>query len=326
MMWLIKSLEFELMNYIFLSYINRSGSTFLVNQFSKLDIFCVCPEAEILYNIFLQKPNQKSHSNKSLLKYLLKDKKFIHWKLLPSSIENILNSANSNGVIFLQILDLFRKTHFPSSKYIIFKYNFIIELKSYFESIRLDHSYYWISLHRNPLTVYASQKNTTSPNTQMIMAVNVVHFCSQVIKLESLLKKVKIEENLRIKYEALILDFTMEYKNIFNHLGIKTISPGFISNPGKIKQFMSKEYRDLHPYINLPPDNKRIYPLTITPSKHEEYYILKKLGMFYPDDLQKIPRFKLMYLLPLFKNMVETIFIYAKTSAINTLNRHSIAI
>ena len=36
------------MKYIFILYLNRSGSTFLSNQLSKLSEILVCPEAEVL--------------------------------------------------------------------------------------------------------------------------------------------------------------------------------------------------------------------------------------------------------------------------------------
>lgn len=299
------------MNYVFLSYINRSGSTFLVNQFSKLETFCVCPEADILYNRLLTWPDQKVSFKKKPINKILKDLKFRRWQLSEKKAKNILEANYTNAKKFLLLLDLFRKTHFPLSKYNVFKYNYIIRLKPYLDKTKTSDSFFWISLHRNPLHVFASQRKNISPITNKAMSTNVLHFCKQVKGLESSLNKLNDESCLRVQFEALISDFSNTMSSIFNFLKIEEKLSNYSSVLGKIKLFMSPDYLDLHPAIDLPPDKLKIYTSTNTLSDFEEFLINFKLPTLMKSEHSKNLKFKVSYLLPI---LVESVDMFLKYS------------
>ena len=43
---------------ILLTYVNRSGSTYLANLLSASDHICVCPEGDKLVSLFLESPDK----------------------------------------------------------------------------------------------------------------------------------------------------------------------------------------------------------------------------------------------------------------------------
>jgi len=79
------------LNLIFITYVNRSGSTYLANIFSKYDEVLVCPEADILINKFLINPSKSFKFNdleKNRIKKIVdQDNKLKLWNI---SFNNLL--------------------------------------------------------------------------------------------------------------------------------------------------------------------------------------------------------------------------------------------
>lgn len=308
------------MHYVFLSYINRSGSTFLVNQFSKLNMFCVCPEADVLYNLLLRKPHRIKSFKRKYIDQFLSDKKLLQWRLAPEKVEKILISKIPNGEKFLRILDLYRETYFPSSIYILFKYNIIIQLKSFFEKKHTSNTFQWIYLHRNPLSVYASQKQTISPTTSKIIATNLIEFCQKVNFLESACSKAGTQNLHKIYYEDLILDFNHTYSNLLRFLGVKKPTVKFNSTPGKLRSFMTEEFNSLHHLIDSPPDSRRLNSRVNDLSAYETYYICHKLKLQVPDTKHK-NEFRIKFIFPFIGDVIKSYLNIARESVRTILER-----
>ena len=70
------------MTIILLTYVNRSGSTYLANLLSASENICVCPEGDRLVSLFLENPGVPFHYNTQwetkLSKILRSDGKLKH--------------------------------------------------------------------------------------------------------------------------------------------------------------------------------------------------------------------------------------------------------
>lgn len=282
----------------------------MANQLSKHAIFCVCPEADVLYNYLLRDPSHNLPLKKKHLCRLLRDKKFVHWRLAEDSLRKILNAKKEKGEKFLDILDLFRKTHFPASSYIIFKYNFMVRLSPYFETKKATHTFYWLILQRNPYALFASQKRTVSPDTKRAMAKNVILFCQKVQAFTLAINKNTIKNSIIINYEDLITSFASTLNNIFRFIGLKNVPVKSVSKEGRIKQFMSADYMNMHPSIDLPPDSRSIDSWKEYLSAFEIYCIHSRLSDKKQRNRRKIHPFKMKYVFPFLGTWIGAYYRY----------------
>ncbi|RPJ78447.1 MAG: hypothetical protein EHM20_03885 [Alphaproteobacteria bacterium] len=260
------------MKYIFLGYLNRSGSTYLLNQLSKSDKICVCPEADILYDALLKKPNAMCKPDTKNINFIMTDAKMSGWRLDGSELKKILSQKTYNYRIFLDIINLFHDMHYPEADYTAFKHNSIFKLNSCSDPAILK-LIWWIRLIRDPFDTYASQKVTISPNTQRAMCQNVYEFYSNFRLFQGPI----LPNNIyNLRYEELINDYNRVLGDLFLFLGIKEDISDFRKKKGKVVHYMLPTYRGIHRSVDLPPDLTRI-------KRHEgvltdyETYVLNKL-------------------------------------------------
>ena len=106
------------MQVVFITYLNRSGSTFLVNQLSKDPKVLVMPEGEILVTKLLFNP--RGIPQRNILKILRKDAKIKHWvwniKDLPDSDLPLTNAG-----VFFYLIDKYRQKNAPDAEIVVFK-------------------------------------------------------------------------------------------------------------------------------------------------------------------------------------------------------------
>jgi len=204
---------------LFISYINRSGSTFLANEFSKYDSILVCPEAEVLVYYFIQQKEPlflKPEKLDLLLSGLMSgDPKLKHWNLKISDFNDISQYQN-NFEIFVEILKKYRDQVKPEASTILFKADTI----AYFcdnipEGSFKRYGIKIISIIRDGRASYASQRETIGAIKQKPMNRNP-------IKAAALWKKwIRFYSNhesdprfVYVRFEELINNFY----NQFNHL------------------------------------------------------------------------------------------------------------
>jgi hypothetical protein len=234
------------LKYIFLSYINRSGSTYLANLLSKSPEICVCPEAEILYEFLLLNPGSVVRQNqvKKLQHIFEKDKKLTLWNI---SFENIINQDKTYISILLTILERFQQIHYPHSNYIFFKHNYLINYIKQFNS----KDFFWINLIRDPRGIYASQKNTISPITKKPMSRNVLSFIDNWNKQVNQIKQVKGNSDVIIlRYEDFIESTDEVMENLTLQLNLKDKWSRFKYYPPQLTKWISSEYKLLHTNID----------------------------------------------------------------------------
>jgi hypothetical protein len=143
---------------VFVNYLDRSGSTFLMSRLNCFKNAIALPESEALIDGVLYKKNKKEY-----LSYLLNEKKFNNWKIEHEKLYKIFNDYNENSEIFLKIVNLYKDKFSPESEVVFFKRSKIIFdydiLLNKFKNFDLK----MISLIRNPFSIYLSMINTFDP-------------------------------------------------------------------------------------------------------------------------------------------------------------------
>jgi hypothetical protein len=266
------------MKYLFLSYLNRSGSTFLANQLSKMPEICVCPEADILYELLLVKPISilSVDQQRKYISIIERDKKWEAWKTPLNSIE--LNEKSALE-LFLQILETFKNEHFKSCTIVIFKHNYLYRL---IEDFSCNINFYWLSLLRDPLAIFASQYSTISPSTGKAMSNNPLAFIEHWNSFYANTNSIRKGNYRLLKYENLIASTNKEMDSILKWIGTQNRWKQFAQNEGELKHWLNKEYSAIHKRIDKAPDiaslNKWENLL-----HQKDVAILKKLAAGSPD-------------------------------------------
>lgn len=153
-------------NFIFISYINRSGSTLLLNMLSKLKGFFVCPESNQFFDLFLQKPNE--FFGESLVfrnKFHLaisQDPQIKHLKLDKIYGIDKIPKGETNLEMFFNLLDDYKNLVMPGAEYIVYKHNNLYQIIDKV-SIIPGHKTMFITLIRDVRGIFASQCKTLNP-------------------------------------------------------------------------------------------------------------------------------------------------------------------
>ncbi len=245
------------MELIFLTYINRSGSTYLAQILSSSEEILVCPEADILVERFLEDPEKKFISDdknrKKLFHELITDWKFKHWGISQEELEAIFGEQD-NFSAFCSILNLYRGKIKPDATKIVFKAERIIYLWN-----RIIRAYdscdllYLIAIIRDPGGVYASQKNTRWPGSDRPFSQNPVHtsiLWNRYIRTIYNLKEA-YPDIILIRFEDLLKYPEASIKNTSSgiHLKINSLSPG----EGDFYSRIPDDQKQIHGNINSPP-------------------------------------------------------------------------
>ena len=166
------------MKIVFLTYVNRSGSTYLANLLSASDDICVCPEGDMLVSLFLESPGKAfrldRHRRAELEKLIHADSKLKYWGI-GDDIFNVLEEVNSNIAVFLAFLQYYQLNQKPEASFILFKAERLADLIPVIEDSRISgNTFKYISMIRDPRGVYESQKRTQVPGTGRSMSSNPV--------------------------------------------------------------------------------------------------------------------------------------------------------
>ncbi|MCK4343693.1 MAG: sulfotransferase [Bacteroidales bacterium] len=240
------------MNLIFLTYINRSGSTYLANLFSKSKNILVCPEAEVIMNEFLILPEKKFEYNQKISKrlhgFFNYDRKLKYWGLTLSALSE-LNIAKTNFEAFFYILDAYRKKVKPEAHTIIFKAESLIYL---YENIPLrfkeEYNLKLIAIIRDCRGVYASQKRTYFPGSNFIMSRNPVRTALFWNEFVTKAHQLEVRDKfLLIRYEDLIDNLKKTIEVIIKYLKIKPFD--YISGEGELWARLPEDQRSIHQNI-----------------------------------------------------------------------------
>jgi hypothetical protein len=249
------------MKIVFLTYINRSGSTYLANLLSASDDICVCPEADVLISYFLESPGMAfrldKNSRAALVKLIHSDSKLKYWGI-GDDIFHILEEVKNNIGAFLAILHYYKTNQKPDASCILFKAERLASLLTIIENCRAsDHTFKYLSMIRDPRGLYESQKRTRNPQTGRPMSRHPVYtaiYWNHYIK--ALLTNCSQVDCYQLFFYDFIRKMHEELISLSTFLGLnlKDISPG----NGDLADRLPDGQRDIHSGIADGPRQEKI--------------------------------------------------------------------
>jgi hypothetical protein len=238
---------------VLITYINRSGSTFLANLLSSSNDICVCPEGDAVVRLFLEAPGEKfSYSINGLQelnKSLKLDPKWAIWNI-QDEVRTCLEKAGTRLEAFFEILKCYRDRNKPDARTVIFKAERISALMKKIVLADKGNSgatVKFLSLVRDPRAVVASQMNTCHPGSTVPMSENPVWtairwkiFQEQILESGS-----GPASQMILKYEDMISKPEETIRGIsgFLQINLTGVSPG----KGDLYPRLPVEIRHIHP-------------------------------------------------------------------------------
>jgi hypothetical protein len=249
--------------FAFLTYNNRSGSTFLSNELNKFDDICVCPEAEILIKKFLDDPGKilTGSAIKGLMTSLLNNVKFSSWKIPEDELRGILRDEGDISInYFFKILTAFKKNYKPGAKLVIFKGTKLLLMMEKLLNVSPG-KFKVVHIYRDGRAVYASQKRSIGSLTKKNkpMSNNVVKTAflwRRFIDLSnSYIKKYPDKFN-EVEYENLVRDTETVIPDLIEFFAVENFS--LSKNNGSYLEIIPESQKHLHKDINKKADMSKI--------------------------------------------------------------------
>ena len=245
------------MKILFISYINRSGSTFLANEFSKYDSILVCPEAEVLFYFFIQKTEQihqhPAKLHRLITNILTTDPKLKFWNLDPSEFDTKYQYED-NFEVFLDILMKYREKVKPEATTILFKADIVAYYCNHIpEQYYKKHNIKIISIIRDGRASYASQRDTIGARTQKPLNRNPV----KVAKLWKRWINFQTQHGndsrfVIIRYEKLMKNFQYQFNHLLTQLDLNS-EQGKSNNKGDLYERIPTNQKPMHHNVLKPP-------------------------------------------------------------------------
>jgi hypothetical protein len=248
------------MKFILLTYVNRSGSTFLANLLDSSPKILACPEGDLLVSLFLEQPGGEFVFNDKvrckLIEVFSENSKLKYWGEAQSFLRG-LESMKNNIEAFKKILINYRDQVKPGAEFILFKAERIVYLVRKIRKIETGNEINFISIIRDPRAVYASQQKTVVPETNEIMAIDPIRtslFWKDHVRrsiLEAIHKRVHL-----VSYETMVnnwLETIHQISEIIN-VDLSGMSPG----GGKLYSRLPEKHRNIHSFCAKPPETGKI--------------------------------------------------------------------
>jgi len=246
------------MQLLLVTYISRSGSTLFLNQLSKFENFCVCPEADVLVKEFLYYPLkifEASALRKRLANIIANDPKLRAWNI--SEKEADLISLKRTGLeIFIAFLQVYRNRVNPKASTIAFKAVELANCYSSFENhAENDYSIKHLAILRDPRGIYNSQSKTKKPFKNKYFNTNpliTAYLFNHMLRSLSTYERDYPNPVLTLRFEDFIEDPTETIQSVCKKLGISL---------GNTSDNDSKSL-----YVRLPVEQKKIHENVIKPA------------------------------------------------------------
>ena len=243
------------MKLIFLTYLNRSGSTYLANLLGSSEEVLVLPEADILVSSFLENPaglihfNEKKH--KKLQGILSNDPKLKHWGVQPDSI--IQQGESLTGFdVFTRILDTYRNNHKPKASAMVFKAERIIHLVPGLMNAHSKVDVRFLALIRDPRGTFLSQRDTVSPVTGLPFCRNPVYAAIRWREFTKLCERYRNSRGLHVlQFEQLIRSRNKVLDGLIHAFELEPFGP----DPGKgdLYERIPEDHRGIHTNVKGDP-------------------------------------------------------------------------
>ena len=271
------------MTIILLTYVNRSGSTYLANLLSASGNICTCPEGDPLVTLFLESPGKKFYLDeawKAKLAHLMhSDRKLKAWGM-GEDIFDRLQGIGRNLDAFIAFLECYRTRQKPQATGILFKAERLVDLFCDIEKFRTANTdIKYLSMIRDPRAVYASQKRTIIPGTNKRMSRNPVftaifwnHFMRRTAR-----NRKNLEQH-EIAYHNLVRGMKESINGLSRYLAMDLV--GVSPEAGDLPDRLPDADRTIHRHISESPDNTKIDQWSKELSSEEIRLISQKCRRF----------------------------------------------
>ncbi len=235
---------------LLLTYQNRSGSTFLAQQLSRLENVLVCPESDALVEQFLEDPAGEFVTSSCLpaLKQAIQDDpKMKMWDMQDQHFEwGEKHSPGNRLEAFSFFLDRYRKRIKPDADFILFKAERLIHLYPRIrKATRPGVDIRFVSLLRDIRAVYASQKRTPLlPGNRMMSRDPVATALDWNSRVRKTLKGARNREMRYIKYEHFILEFPRSLDMMLSAFGLPSGTQ--VKDAGDLASRLGPEWKTIH--------------------------------------------------------------------------------
>jgi hypothetical protein len=238
-----------------IQYIDRSGSSFLVNQLSLYNDVYVFPEAGYLGGILFKTPNKKFNKYDQLYKKLSNDYKN-HFQLRNWPINQVFEKHNfgkSYYELFLELLRAIADKEKVHKSIWIFKFQYIPGIVEHLKEIsNTIIEIKIIFLLRDPRAIFFSQKNIARRKLKLPFSCNpVILSLKWNYMYKELMQNINNPSLFCQKYEDLVINFNKSTQRIEKFLAIDGQQK---STKRKYFNHLSEIERKIHSKINSPPD------------------------------------------------------------------------
>ena len=246
---------------IFVTYINRSGSTFFVNNLSKSEKILVCPEAEILIDLFLKTPsksfNPTNHFLNTLLNAIRADHKLKHWGLEKKNTIQKIQNEKTYFDAFIAFLNIYKSKVKPKATILVFKAEKLIYYYSGIHPYSKKYNIKFMAIIRDCRAIFYSQNNIIIPESNRIMETNSLKLAIRWNIYNRLTTEFSENDDfIIISFEKLIKDF----KNYFIFVcKIINIPPFNTDRKGDLANRLPYSHRSIHNNMENKPDISKIY-------------------------------------------------------------------
>lgn len=239
------------MKYVFLSYVSRSGSTFLSNELSRYENIYSLPEFTLFSSIFrLEKTDRKSRLN--LVNLLPKDNHLDNYIHIFDIIENIILNEEQENWIKL-IAENFFGVIFKPKDILILKKGDFLSLKYKTENLLGEKNVSHVALIRDPRALCHSLNSTFRIGSEETFSKG--SFLWSISRIKSFAKSIEKNKNdsnfYLIKFEKLIFDLF----NSINSIGIDILNS---QRSSKAKLEINGAESALHKNILSPPIKEKV--------------------------------------------------------------------
>jgi hypothetical protein len=264
---------------VFLTYVNRSGSTYLANLLSASEEICVCPEGDKLVTLFLESPGKAflfdDQTRRELKELTQVDPKIKYWGI-QDDIFSMFEEVSSHIDAFLVFLKYYQMKQKPGASCTLFKAERLAYLYPLIESYRgTVYPFKFLSVIRDPRGIYASQKRTIMPGIDKPMSTHPVYsalYWNQYIR--AILKFQDQPSSYHVLYQDLINNMDMTLGRIADFLGLNLI--GIKPGMGDLGGRLPDEHKGIHPSISEFPLEEKIHEWK-RDLGHEELYMIETL-------------------------------------------------
>ena len=247
--------------FVFVYYVSRSGSTFLLNELSKINGVLTCPEGDILVDVFLERKKINSPINNSEWKKisatLSNNEKLKLWRIdLAKLGEQIIGQNPINA--FFQVLRNYSLIDNISYDYIVFKNTKLLNSNVLSNELIRNKNVKIISIIRDCRGVYASQKRFRLFPSGHEMANNPITVSFKWKNhYRNSMKQIQNDFFLMFMYEDLIDKFELTIKYIHEFLGIEVKINDILPKGNQISKIPAEQIQ-FHNKIGSTPNHESI--------------------------------------------------------------------